>query len=227
MKGVKRAKQYAVPRVSEPAKNRRADFEAGRLRFLDAADRVYVEHGYAGSTIRAISDAAGTSLARLNRHWSGKRHLFADVFGRHFDFIHKAQAGQLDAVERSGLTGADLVDAVVRALVTPAFASFGKGDQTARQVYCRAMIDPAPDARELVERLVTPTRARLVDLLRKALPDLAEDHLFMVLSAIFGAYVYPQLFGQGLAATMGVQVDDLDWGEGAAQLGRLFSKGVV
>ncbi|MCC6828865.1 MAG: TetR family transcriptional regulator [Novosphingobium sp.] len=212
--------------TSHPAKARRADFEAGRLRFLDAADQVYMEHGYAGATIRAISDQAGTSLARLNRHWSGKRHLFEDVFGRHFDAIHAMQAKGLDQVEQSGIAGGELVGAVVQVFFAPAYAAFGQAEEPARRVYCRAMVDTAPEARAIVEALVSPMRDRLVALLRRALPALGEQDLFMVLSAISGAYVYPQLFGQGLADSMGLDFAALDWGAGAAQLGALFQKGV-
>lgn len=214
------------PAADRPAKGRRADFDAGRMRFLDAAEQVYLAHGYAGATVRAISQAAGTSLARISRHWTGKQHLFEDVISRYFDAIHREQLAAFDRIEQSGAAGPDLVGAIVEAFCAPAFTAFGAASQPAQTIYCRAMVDPAPEVRAIVEVLVSPVRDRLVALIRRALPDLDEPALFVVLSAISGAYIYPQLFGRGLADSMRLDISALDWKAGAGQIGALFRKGL-
>ena len=66
-----------------------------RERFLLAAERQFMEHGYRATTIRAICAEAGTSLATLNRNWPSKEALFTEMLKRHFDPLHEEQGNPL------------------------------------------------------------------------------------------------------------------------------------
>jgi len=120
--------------------------------------------------------------------------LFRDAFTRHFAAIHTEQTARLDQL--AGGTGRPDVRLIIEAFSTPAYAALAgpREEQLGYLVDCRAMTDAAPEARVLVEEQVSPMRDRLVGLLRKAMPNADANELFMALSAIFGAYVYPQLF---------------------------------
>ncbi|MPT47128.1 MAG: TetR/AcrR family transcriptional regulator [Sphingobium sp.] len=201
--------------------------DASRQRFLSAADHVYIREGYDGTTIRAITAEAGTSLARLNRHWEGKKDLFQEVFSRHFGAIHTAQNEGFDALEeRDGSTS--LVSDIVSAFFSPALNG-ARADDDARishQVYCRALTDPSAEASELVAPLVEDIRARLISKLKMALPDLDEQSFFIVCSTVLGSYIYPQINGPRLAIAMNITFDDIDWIKAAQQIGAVLEGGL-
>lgn len=56
-----------------------------RQRLLDAAAHVFAQHGLAGSTTRAIAEAAGVNEVTLFRHFQTKDRLLAAVVGQAFD----------------------------------------------------------------------------------------------------------------------------------------------
>ncbi|HTN60790.1 MAG TPA: TetR/AcrR family transcriptional regulator [Devosia sp.] len=205
----------------------RQSADASRLRFLDATDRVFIREGYDGSTIRLITAEAHTSLARLNRHWTGKQHLFEEALARHFEPIHAAQAVRFDQVEQDGR--AHDPGAVIEAFLSPALlGNIGQEEQrTSHLVYCRALTDPSPEISEIVGPLVQKTRARLIAMLREALPGLNEQMFFLAVATVLGAYVYPQIYGARLARAMGVDFQKIDWTSAGAMLATMLAEGLA
>ena len=204
----------------------RSDFEASRVRFLEAADRVYVQAGYDGSTIRAITAEAKTSLARLNRHWSGKKDLFRDVFARHFRPIHAAQNARLDALESAG-QGAD-IRGILEALLTPGLLGNRGATDTrlSHLVYSRALVDLAPDAVDLVRALTGEMQPRVISMLRAALPDLPPEAFFLAMNTVMGAFVYPQVLGPRLAQRMGMDFAAFDWSSAGSTIALMLEAGL-
>jgi AcrR family transcriptional regulator len=197
-------------------------------RFLAAADRVFLRCGYDGTTIRAIATEAGTSLANLSRHWSGKEDLFREVFARHFDRIHAAQNERLDATELA-ITGNQLsVRSILQAFYDPALqAGVGPREQRlSHMVYCRALVDPAPPARRIVATLIRQMSQRVIGLLRRALPDLDTETFFLIVATAMGAYIQPQLFGMQLARAVGVRFADVDWTRASELMANLVDSGI-
>jgi len=184
--------------------------EPSRQRFLDAADRIFVENGYRGTTIRAVCAEAGTSLAILHRNWPGKQALFTEVFRRHFDPLHAAQADRFAA-----LGEAPDAEAILRAFFEPAFERLG-ADRRGLAVYSLALTDPSREARGIVAVLIGDTRRHLIALLRGAVPQVDESRFFVMMNLVMGAFVFPQAFSHQLAVAMAFDDATLDW-SGAAQ----------
>lgn len=198
--------------------------ESSRERFLDAADRAFVDQGYQGATIRAVCAASGASLAILHRNWPSKEALFKEVFRRHFDPIHAAQAARFDQLQTLGASHD--VEAILLAFYEPAFVNGIDGRGGSKSVYCRALVDPAREAKRLVAELIKDTRSRLVGLLRVALPDLAEAEFFLVINLVMAAFVFPQAFGHQLAVAMAFDDSRLDRSATARVMARLVATGV-
>ena len=94
--------------------------QSSKARFIEAAALEFVETGYEKCTIRSIAARAGTSIASLSRNWTGKQHLFEDVFALHFAAINAAQNRNLDLLEREGDPGLDeLLYAFYRPVLAP------------------------------------------------------------------------------------------------------------
>ncbi|MBS0367022.1 MAG: TetR/AcrR family transcriptional regulator [Proteobacteria bacterium] len=201
---------------------------SAHARFLAAADRVFLHCGYDGSTIRAIAAEAGTSLANLSRHWSGKEDLFREVFARHFDRIHAAQNERLDAVEQAAAGGRPAVRAVLQAFYDPALqAGVGPREQRlSHMVYCRALVDPAQPVRRIVAILIRQVSQRVIGLLRRALPEFDAETFYLIVATAMGAYIQPQLFGMQLARAVGIRFGDVDWSRASALMANLVDSGI-
>src|SRR5689334_10582987 len=72
--------------VKRPYDNsrRQAQARATRLRVIEAAKRLFIEHGYPATTIEAIAEAADVSLPTLYRLFGSKRALFAAILDTSF-----------------------------------------------------------------------------------------------------------------------------------------------
>jgi AcrR family transcriptional regulator len=93
-----------LPRV--PGTSRRAQYSASTRRALvDVAERLFTEHGYAGTSLDAIVAGADVTKGALYHHYSGKQALFEAVFERvesdGADQIQAALAGHGDPWEKA------------------------------------------------------------------------------------------------------------------------------
>ena len=53
-----------------------------RERLLDTAERLFAARGFAGTSVREITDAAGANLGAVNYYFRSKENLYAEVFAR-------------------------------------------------------------------------------------------------------------------------------------------------
>lgn len=205
----------------------RSDAIASRERFLDAAASLYVDLGYGGCTIRLIAQEAKTSLARLNRHWDGKVQLFEDVFARHCGEIHAAQMAALEAAAVARHANPrELFSDIIRAFFGPVFVASTDSSTTAgRRVYCRALVDPAPEVRRIIRDLTSPMAARMTDMLRQTMHTADPEAFLLSVSVVFGSYIHSQLFGDELAANMGLS-NTMDWTRAVDILADIFLNGL-
>ncbi|WP_257263971.1 TetR/AcrR family transcriptional regulator [Endozoicomonas sp. ONNA2] len=54
-------------------------------RILDAAEKLFAEHGFAETSLRSITSEAGVNLAAVNYHFGSKKSLIQAVFSRFLD----------------------------------------------------------------------------------------------------------------------------------------------
>lgn len=63
---------------------------ARRAEILAAAERIFVEHGYEGATIRKIADEVGLSSTALYMHFSEKSEILHEICSRAFSSLLEA-----------------------------------------------------------------------------------------------------------------------------------------
>jgi AcrR family transcriptional regulator len=71
-------------------------------KILDAAEYLFVEQGYVGTSLRAIAARAGVNLAATNYHFGSKKGLFASVCHRCVQPINKERLLLLRQLTESG-----------------------------------------------------------------------------------------------------------------------------
>jgi AcrR family transcriptional regulator len=60
-----------------------------RSRILDAAESLFMEYGFDGTSMRLITGQAGVNLAAINYHFGSKELLFQEVFRRRLTDLNR------------------------------------------------------------------------------------------------------------------------------------------
>src|SRR5215216_2639424 len=91
-----------------------------RTRILDAAEELFMLHGFGGTSMRLLTSKAGVNLAAVNYHFGSKDALIEAVFRRRLDPMNAARIAALDALEAGGREHE--VEAIIRAFISPGLA---------------------------------------------------------------------------------------------------------
>ena len=75
---------------------------ATKDRILDAAEALFMEHGFEATSLRAITAAAGVNLAAVNYHFGSKEELFQAVLTRRLDPMNQERLDVADALRARG-----------------------------------------------------------------------------------------------------------------------------
>ena len=74
---------------------------ATKDRILDAAEALFMEHGYEATSLRAITSAADANLAAVNYHFGSKEELFQAILTRRLDPMNQERVALLDTLEQA------------------------------------------------------------------------------------------------------------------------------
>ncbi|MFE9452053.1 TetR/AcrR family transcriptional regulator [Streptomyces sp. NPDC006739] len=146
---------------------------ATREAILDAAERLFAEHGVYAVSNRQVSEAAGQgNNAAVGYHFGTKTDLVRAVARRHAGPIEDIRVRAVAAAGDSGDVR-DWVDCLVRP-VTEHLAGLGSPTWYAR--FCaQVMTDPALHDILLEESLTAPALRQAVDGLNRTLPELPPE----------------------------------------------------
>ncbi len=68
-----------MPAASRSHRKPKGEGHARRGEILAAAERIFVDHGYEGATIRKIADAVGLSSTALYMHFADKGEILQEI----------------------------------------------------------------------------------------------------------------------------------------------------
>src|SRR6185503_3790882 len=88
-----------------------------RTRILDAAEELFMLHGFEGTSMRLLTSRAGVNLAAVNYHFGSKDALIEALFRRKLDPMNTARLAELERLESEGRPLAP--EAIIRAFVGP------------------------------------------------------------------------------------------------------------
>jgi AcrR family transcriptional regulator len=153
--------------------------EVTRERILKAAERLFAERGYDGTSIRAIVARAHVNQAAINYHFEGKDGLYREVLRAAFRGLTEdqlAHAGEAGAMSRE-----EALAAFVRRQLRPLLAR----DEASRhiRIFNWETVRPTPVFRKLLSEEAAPFMGVATDLVRRFMPD--ADHRTLVVAAIW------------------------------------------
>jgi len=160
-----------------------------RQRLLDAAERLFAEHGW-GVSIRTIAAAAEVSLAALNYHFGPKENLLAEIFAARARPIAAERMRLLHEIEAGGHP---TLEAVITAFLRPALA-VGVEDRFGGKVFVklRARLAAEPEAfsRRILADAFDESGRHYLAALQRLLPDLPRVELYWRFHFLLGTMVY-------------------------------------
>ncbi|MFE3602485.1 TetR/AcrR family transcriptional regulator [Streptomyces sp. NPDC059142] len=165
-----------------------------RTQILDAAERLFAEHGYRGTSVRAITELAGANLAAVGYHFGSKAELMAAVARRVVEPINAAQCAGLD--ELLARTPDPPVGALVEAFAGPLFDGMPAGDQggarTSRLIVT-ILSDPAEEVRGWTGPAEASLHERYLGAFARVLPGLSPEELHFRLRGILAVTAVDRL----------------------------------
>jgi AcrR family transcriptional regulator len=156
------------------------DAKSTKERILDAAERLFATHGFAGTSLRAVTRGAGVNLAAVHYHFGSKERLLHAVLHRVVDPVNGERLARLTQAESDAGDGAPSVEAILTAYLVPGFRFLH--DQTERgrivaRFLGRSSAEPAELVQALVQEQFAEVGQRFTAALGRALPELAPDEV--------------------------------------------------
>jgi AcrR family transcriptional regulator len=166
---------------------------ATKDRILDAAESLFMEHGFEATSLRSITTAAEVNLAAANYHFGSKEELFQAVLTRRLDPMNQERLDLLTALERAAAPDAVACEQILSAMFVPALKlarDRERGGKNFLRLLGRAYADPAPFIRQFLSAQYAVMIARFKSAFAKALPELPPKELSWRLHFIMGALSY-------------------------------------
>ena len=164
-----------------------------KARILDAAEALFMEHGFEATSLRAITAAAAANLAAVNYHFGSKEVLFQAVLTRRLDPMNQERVDILTRLEIEAAPRPLPCDRILSAMFIPALRLARdpeRGGKNFLRLLGRASADPAPFIRKFLAEQYAVMIARFKAAFGRALPDLPKRELSWRLHFIMGALSY-------------------------------------
>ena len=159
---------------------------------LEAAERLFAEHGIARSSLRAITREAGANLAAVNYHFGSKEGLVRAVFARRLEPLNRERLALLDHCLESAKGKPDL-ECVLHALVGPAIQMMRDSEPGHRcfaELMGRAIASPGKRVRSILLNEFREVKERFTDVLAVILPHLSQEELIWRFHFMIGAMAH-------------------------------------
>ena len=163
---------------------------ATKERILDAAEALFMEHGFEATSLRQLTGAAGVNLAAVHYHFGSKEELFEAVLRRRLDAMNQERLDLLTRFEHESAPKALSCEKILAAMFIPALKLARdpkRGGKNFLRLLGRAYADPAPFIRRFLSEQYAVMIARFKAAFGRALPHLPKKELSWRLHFVMGA----------------------------------------
>jgi len=178
--------------VTNTAMNRRRSSKAEKRaemieQILDAAESLFSQHGLYGVTLKDVSRQVGVHHTLMNYYFEDKKKLFDAVFARRAEVTSERRMTALDEYEAAHPQ--PTVEGVLRAFLDTDLDLYIEGGEGWKNYAALgAQVANTPEwGAELMDQHFDPVVLRMIGLLKKALPQCAEEDIFWGYHFVSGA----------------------------------------
>jgi len=160
-------------------------------RLLDAAEGLFCEHGFEGTSVRDIAAAAGCNIASVNYYFGGKEKLYLEVWRRHFNLMRQARIASIDKVmsKQGGEPRLEeLLASYADAFVEPLVDKHTGGRFI--KLMAREMVDRHLPQNIFLEEEIIPVMTALQQALVKICPALSQANAHLAILSVVGQLVH-------------------------------------
>ena len=164
-----------------PKKKRRtkAEQRADSLeQILDAAEYLFSKKGLDGVTLRQVAERVGIHTTLLHYYFKDKAALFESVFERRAGVTSGLRMAALEAYEAQAGNDPTVEGALHAFLDTDFDLYLSGGEGWMNYAAFGARISNTPEGAALMDEYFDPVVLKLVSILKRALPDYAEEDIF-------------------------------------------------
>lgn len=154
---------------------------------LDTAELLFSKHGFHGVTLKDVAKQVGVHHTLLNYYFDDKRTLFDAVFARRAVVTIDKRMQALDDYERAAADAPTVEGALHAFLDTDLDLYIQGGEGWKNYGAFGAQASNSPEGAEFMDKYFDPVVLRLIAILKKALPDAAEEDIFWGYHFVTGA----------------------------------------
>ena len=150
---------------------------------LNAAGRIFAQHGFHATTVRQITREAGVNVASVNYHFRDKHELYVNVLKR----AHQAAASTAEA-DRPG-PARERLRTFIRSFL--GYLLDPQRPQWHGSLIAREMGQPSPALDRLVNESIRPVKERISGIIREILgPGASETRIGLSCLSIIGQCIH-------------------------------------
>ncbi|WP_339860089.1 TetR/AcrR family transcriptional regulator [Thalassospira alkalitolerans] len=179
----------SVEKKSRPKSSTKAEQRAEMIeKILDAAEYLFSRHGLYGVTLKDVAKHVGVHHTLINYYFNDKKKLFDAVFERRAVITSERRLRALKEYEVAS-AGKPTVEGALRAFLdTDLDLYIEGGDGWKNYAALGAQVANTPEwGADMMDKHFDPVVLRLIDLLKAALPDSAEEDIFWGYHFVTGA----------------------------------------
>lgn len=188
---MKRIKTKSSKPASKKATRTKAEQRAETLeQIMDAAELLFSKQGLYGVTLRDVAEKVGVHTSLMHYYFEDKLALFKAVFARRAGITSDRRMKALDEYEkRAG--NKPTVEGALHVFLDTDFDLYIEGGEGWRNyaAFC-AQLANTPEGAGLFDEYFDPVVLRLIEILKKAMPDISKKDIFWGYHFVTGSLMH-------------------------------------
>ncbi|WP_226468244.1 TetR/AcrR family transcriptional regulator [Luteimonas panaciterrae] len=157
-------------------------------RILGAAEELFAQHGFGGTSLRQVTSRADVNIAAVNYHFGSKENLVNEVFRRRMDEMSAARLALLKEAQQAHPCE---LEPILAAFVEPALAlTQDRGSRAFVRVIARAYVEKHEGLRKFMSEQYGHVVREFAKAIADCVPGLSKEQRYWRLDFLAGALMY-------------------------------------
>jgi AcrR family transcriptional regulator len=154
-------------------------------RILSAAEELFAQHGFSGTSLRQVTSRADVNIAAVNYHFGSKENLVNEVFRRRMDEMSERRIRELRAAQEEH---PGELEPILRAFIEPALAlTLDRHGSAFVRVLARAYAEKNDRLRKFLSDNYGQVLREFAKAIAPTLPQLGKEELYWRMDFVAGA----------------------------------------
>ncbi|MFM6987440.1 MAG: TetR/AcrR family transcriptional regulator [Arenimonas sp.] len=157
-------------------------------RILHAAEDLFAQHGFAGTSLRQVTSRADVNIAAVNYHFGSKENLVNEVFKHRMDDMSEKR---LSALAKAVENDPNDLEGILLAFIQPALAlTLDRHGGAFVRVLARAYAEKNDGLRNFLSENYGQVLREFAKAIARCLPQLSKEELYWRMDFVAGALTY-------------------------------------